>query len=63
LHFYWDGVKIRDRETESVWSLSGQAVSGELQGSQLEPLVSVTHFGYSWAVFRLGRNLPRAKNE
>ncbi|MDZ7794696.1 MAG: hypothetical protein U5P10_13720 [Spirochaetia bacterium] len=52
LKFYWDGEQIRDRETGSEWSVSGLAVSGELEGTQLAGPVSFNHFGYSWSVFK-----------
>jgi hypothetical protein len=41
-----------DQETGSEWNLLGQAVSGELAGEQLDPLVSINHFWFSWAAFR-----------
>ncbi len=52
LTFYHDGQEIRDRETDSLWSLGGVAVDGELQGRRLESPVSFQHFGYSWFVFK-----------
>jgi hypothetical protein len=47
LSFFWDGEQIRDRETGSEWS-----VSGELEGTQLAGPVTFNHFGYSWSVFK-----------
>lgn len=52
LSFYRDGDRIRDRETGSIWALSGVALSGELEGRQLESPLSFQHFGYSWHVFK-----------
>ncbi|MCY3959601.1 MAG: DUF3179 domain-containing protein [Chloroflexi bacterium] len=43
-----DGV-VRDRETGSVWSLSGRALSGALAGAQLPPLVHNAPFWFAWA--------------
>ena len=40
---------FRDRETGSVWSLSGRAISGPLAGAQLPPLVHNTPFWWAWA--------------
>ena len=37
---------------ESEWNSLGQAVSGPKAGSQLDPVVSTNHFGFSWAAFR-----------
>lgn len=52
LTFSYDGEKIIDDQTGSEWDVFGRAVSGELAGTQLEPVVSVNHFWFSWAAFR-----------
>jgi hypothetical protein len=44
--------KILDEQTNSAWNISGQAVSGELKGKQLTPVVSINHFWFSWAAFK-----------
>jgi len=44
--------KIFDDQTNSEWDVFGQAISGELAGTQLEPVVSVNHFWFSWAAFK-----------
>jgi hypothetical protein len=43
--------RILDRETGSEWNLLGRAVAGDLQGKQLQPLVAINHFWFSWAAF------------
>ena len=43
---------VKDVETGSVWSRSGRAVSGPLEGSALSPVVHGNHFWFAWAVFR-----------
>lgn len=43
---------ITDAETGSVWNLVGIAVSGELKGTQLAPVVHASHFWFAWAVFK-----------
>ena len=48
---YQDG-KIIDDETGTEWDIFGRAVSGELEGAQLEPILSHTHFWFAWAAFR-----------
>jgi hypothetical protein len=45
-----DGV-IRDRETGSTWSITGEALAGPLAGSRLEPVVHGNHFWFAWAAF------------
>jgi len=45
-----DGL-ILDEQTGSQWNIAGQAVAGELDGAQLERLVSVDHFWFAWAAF------------
>lgn len=47
---YLDGAFV-DEQTGSTWSLSGQAVSGALEGKALDRLVSSDHFWFSWAAF------------
>ena len=44
--------KIIDDQTGSEWDVFGQAISGDLAGTQLEPIVSVNHFWFSWAAFK-----------
>jgi hypothetical protein len=52
LTFAFTGGQILDDQTGSVWNVLGEAVAGELEGSRLEPLVSVNHFWFSWAAFK-----------
>ncbi|MCJ7659515.1 MAG: DUF3179 domain-containing protein [Anaerolineales bacterium] len=52
LTFSFDGKKIVDDQTGSEWDVFGQAIRGELAGTQLEPIVSVNHFWFSWAAFK-----------
>jgi hypothetical protein len=52
LTFSFDGDKIVDDQTGSEWDVFGQAIRGELAGAQLEPVVSVNHFWFSWAAFK-----------
>ena len=52
LTFSYDGEKITDDQTDSEWDVFGRAVSGEIAGTQLEPIVSVNHFWFSWAAFK-----------
>ncbi len=42
---------IVDAETGSEWNLVGMAVSGELEGTQLDPVLHASHFWFAWAVF------------
>jgi hypothetical protein len=52
LTFRFDGDRITDEQTGSEWNILGQAVDGELTGSQLTPVVNVNHFWFSWAAFK-----------
>ena len=52
LTFMVDGSKILDNETGSTWNVFGQAIDGPLAGSQLQPMLSHTHFWFAWAAFR-----------
>jgi hypothetical protein len=52
LDFYAEGGKIFDEQTGSRWGLLGWALSGMLAGAQLEAVISINHFWFSWAAFR-----------
>lgn len=52
LTFTFDGSRIIDEQTGSEWNVLGQAISGELEDKQLQELVSVNHFWFSWAAFK-----------
>ena len=41
-----------DRETGSTWDVTGRALTGELAGKELPPLVHANHFWFAWAAFR-----------
>jgi hypothetical protein len=44
--------QMRDRETGTTWSFEGRGMSGELEGAQLELLVSDSPFWFAWAIFQ-----------
>lgn len=44
--------EIVDGQTGSRWSVLGKATSGELAGEQLEPVIAINHFWFSWAAFK-----------
>lgn len=49
---YQDGV-ISDNETRSQWNVFGQAINGELIGTQLNYVLrSNVHFWFAWAAFK-----------
>jgi hypothetical protein len=52
LTFTYDDGQIVDNETGSEWDVFGRAISGELEGAVLEPVVSHMHFWFAWAAFR-----------
>ncbi len=52
LHFTFTGEQIVDDTTGSTWNQHGQAVSGDLAGAQLDPVVAINHFWFSWAAFK-----------
>ena len=45
-----DGV-FRDEATQSTWNAYGQAIAGELEGSQLRWINAFPHFWFAWAAF------------
>ena len=52
LTFSREGDQFVDAETGSNWNIVGQAVAGELTGTQLEPIIHGDHFWFSWAAFK-----------
>lgn len=52
LTFADDDGAIKDEQTGSTWNVLGEATAGELAGEQLQPVVKVDHFWFSWAAFR-----------
>jgi hypothetical protein len=51
LTFSRSGDTFTDAETGSTWNFFGQAVAGELEGSQLEQVPHVVTFWFAWASF------------
>jgi hypothetical protein len=45
------GTPITDRETGSIWSITGVATDGDMAGTQLDRIVSADHLWFSWAAF------------
>ena len=43
--------RFRDRETGSVWDITGRAIEGPLRGRQLRPVVSDQQFWFALAAF------------
>ncbi len=43
--------RYRDRESDTVWLLSGRAVDGPLAGRRLTAIPHGNHFWFAWAVF------------
>lgn len=52
LTFTYNGMSIKDEETNSTWNIFGEAVDGELKGHQLSTVISINHFWFSWAAFK-----------
>ena len=52
LTFRAEGGGFVDNETNSVWDLRGQAISGELTGTMLPPVVHANHFWFAWGAFQ-----------
>jgi hypothetical protein len=52
LSFSWNGDAFVDDQTGSLWDLSGRAVTGELAGSALRPLVHDNTLWFAWAAFK-----------
>ena len=46
-----------DNETGSTWTLTGEAVAGELQGERLERLPHLDTFWFAWSTYKPGTSL------
>jgi hypothetical protein len=51
LTFRREGATIVDEQTGSTWNILGEAISGELAGQQLTPIIHGNHFWFAWAAF------------
>jgi hypothetical protein len=60
LTFQADGDSFIDDQTSSTWNILGEAQSGPLAGSTLEPVTFVRTFWFSWAAFRPDTELIEA---
>ncbi|GET24421.1 DUF3179 domain-containing protein [Prolixibacter sp. NT017] len=40
-----------DKETNSVWSITGKCIAGKLKGKELRPLPHGNHFAFAWFAF------------
>ena len=47
-----DTGRFVDRETGSIWDITGRAIGGPLTDTQLEPIPHGNHFWFAWAAFR-----------
>ena len=53
LQFSYVGAgRFRDEETESTWTVTGKALSGPLEGTQLHRIQSGDSFAFAWFAFR-----------
>ncbi len=52
LTFAWQEGAFVDLETNSAWNLLGEAVSGELAGERLTPIVHDNTLWFAWAAFK-----------
>jgi len=57
LTFNGEGTAFVDEETGSEWTITGRAVSGPLEGSQLERVEHLDTFWFAWSTYRPGTTL------
>lgn len=57
-----DGTII-DNETGSTWDRFGLAISGELLGAELTPVIHGDHFWFAWAAFKPDTRLVTATDD
>jgi hypothetical protein len=61
LTFRWTDGEIVDEQTESTWSVLGQAMDGPLAGKSLTPIIHADHFWFAWAAFKPDTIIYRAE--
>ena len=44
-------LRLRDRQTGSIWNLAGEAIEGPLQGERLRQIETYSAFWFAWAAF------------
>lgn len=49
--FVYNNGTIKDHQTESEWSITGKAVSGPMEGKQLDTMTYGDYFAFAWMVF------------
>jgi hypothetical protein len=52
LTFVYKDGKIMDEQTNSVWDITGKAVSGKLKGSELKGIPHGDYFAFAWLSFK-----------
>ncbi len=57
LTFQWDGDRLIDQETGSVWGFDGTSTSGELVGTSLEPISTTEAYWFCWVAAYPGTEL------
>lgn len=40
-----------DKETKSIWDITGKCVDGKLKGKELRPIIHGNHFAFAWFAF------------
>ena len=60
LTFQADGDSFIDDQTSTVWNIFGEAETGPLAGTTLDPVTFVRTFWFSWAAFRPDTELIEA---
>jgi hypothetical protein len=48
LTFTWLKNGFKDKQTASLWNLTGQCIEGQYRGRQLKPVVYGNHFAFAW---------------
>jgi hypothetical protein len=52
LSFRHSDGKFYDKQTASVWDITGQAVQGPLHGIKLKRIVHGDYFAFAWLAFK-----------
>lgn len=62
LTFVHEHGQVLDKQTRSVWNAFGQAVDGELAGTELTQIDQGVHFAFAWLAFDPAANIYTDEN-
>jgi len=63
LTFIWDNDSLKDDQTRSTWDITGRAIAGPLQDTQLESISHGDYFAFAWFAFKPETKVYKAQKQ